>query len=270
MPSPKDMEFAKILMNKNILSKIEIQRHLNDIDLLLQEGRKISLDELLCERNILSAKEIEHLSGPKKRILQCGKCNAKYHAREEDIGTKFKCKSCGAIVTVPAAGQSVAPREEVTPDQEMVADLSRPDKIDVPVVPEEVAETQWTTAAPKTEGQREHRDSPPETAPAAEERRPEKTEEPTPAEKGTVPLPHTLPLELLMVLDREAPIEDDAQWWSTGEEESEEKEAEEGELSESQKSVDYLTAREEAAMLEWAQESDIPKTDGRGDVKKTD
>ena len=105
MPTAKEIEFSRLLIAKGMLSRAEMQRHLDELEEQGKAGIKISLEELLLKANVISALELTHLKSPKKRVLHCSKCKTMYRAQEEDIGKKFKCKNCGTIVVVPVPGQ---------------------------------------------------------------------------------------------------------------------------------------------------------------------
>ena len=129
VPTAKDMEFAKRIIAKELVSRAEIQRHLDDLDDMRKKGTKSSLEQFLINRKVISAAEAKHLRAPKKRIVHCGKCKTMYRAQEEDIGKKFKCKQCGAFVTVPAPGQTEVKRiKEIIgekPSEEAAMDTSK-------------------------------------------------------------------------------------------------------------------------------------------------
>lgn len=94
MPTKKDMEFAKLLIVKQVLSRSEVQNNLDIVDEMAKKGKNISLENLLIEEGILSVEEANRIQGPKKRVLHCSKCKTMYRIEEEDVGKKFKCKKC--------------------------------------------------------------------------------------------------------------------------------------------------------------------------------
>jgi hypothetical protein len=105
----KDIQIAKALINKGLISRAEMQRHLDDLDEILNSGAKKSIEQLLKERRVFSAQELKHLvEAPKKRLVHCNKCNTMYSVQEEDIGRRFKCRQCNAWLLVPPPGQTQA------------------------------------------------------------------------------------------------------------------------------------------------------------------
>lgn len=128
MPTAKDMEFAKILISKELLSRAEMQRHLDDLDEMRQQGKNITLGDLLIQRQSLTPQELSHLMGPKKRIVHCSKCNTMYRAQDVDVGKKFKCKKCGTFVIVPIPGQTqVRPVREIQKKDEALEEKNLPE-----------------------------------------------------------------------------------------------------------------------------------------------
>ncbi len=108
MSSAKDIEFSKLLIAKGLVSRAEMQRHLDDLEERQNAGKNISLQQILLDAKVLSELELRYMQAPKKRVLHCCKCHTMYRAQEEDIGKKFKCKKCGTWVMVPSPGQTLA------------------------------------------------------------------------------------------------------------------------------------------------------------------
>ena len=59
----KDLEFAKTLISKKIISKIEVQRYLDEVDRLLKNKTVISLEELLIKNGVILKSDNAQLLG---------------------------------------------------------------------------------------------------------------------------------------------------------------------------------------------------------------
>ena len=122
MPTNKEMEFARLLIAKEMLSRAEMQRHLDEVDYLRKSGKKTSLEQYLVDNGIVTIQELRFLKAPKKRVVHCSKCKTMYRVDEEDVGKRFKCKQCGTMVVVPRPGQtSTKSMKEIRPEAKKVA-----------------------------------------------------------------------------------------------------------------------------------------------------
>jgi DNA-directed RNA polymerase subunit RPC12/RpoP len=144
MPTKKDLEFAKTLISKKIISKIEVQRYLDEVDRLLKNKTVISLEELLIKNGVIRKSDNAQLLGSnaqKKRVTHCDRCKAMYRVAEEDVGKRFKCKHCGIMVLVP-------PRAE-TKTEEKPTTTQKPQMINVSAGTEMLRKRVSNTSLPK-------------------------------------------------------------------------------------------------------------------------
>ena len=98
MPTKNDLDFAKNLVAKQIISKIEVQHYLAEVDRLQKTKNAISLENFLLKNGVISQIEVDRMKVPQKRVAHCDQCKAMYHIEEKDIGKTFKCKKCGAMI----------------------------------------------------------------------------------------------------------------------------------------------------------------------------
>ncbi|BBM88102.1 hypothetical protein [Candidatus Uabimicrobium amorphum] len=107
MPTQKDIEFAKLLASKDLISKAEMQRLLDELDDLRKKDPRISVEVFMIKNKVITNHELKIIKeSSKQRIVHCSKCRTMYRVSQEDVGKRFKCKTCSTAVIVPMPGQT--------------------------------------------------------------------------------------------------------------------------------------------------------------------
>ena len=106
MPTDKDFQFAKILIAKQLISRVEMQRLLDELDDARKKGSQLTMEQLAVKEEIITPAELKILQAPKRRMVHCSKCRTIYRITDEDVGKRFKCKKCGVMVGVPRPGET--------------------------------------------------------------------------------------------------------------------------------------------------------------------
>ncbi len=125
MATNKEIELAKLLIKKGLVSRIEMQRLLSEVEDLRKENKKVILENYLIKEEIITKAELDKVRTPvKNRTVHCNKCNTMYRVVDEDIGKKFKCKQCGMMVQVPKPGETeskvIKTPTKSKPDEEQI------------------------------------------------------------------------------------------------------------------------------------------------------
>ncbi len=109
-PATKDDAiFGRLVVKRGFATQEQVNEGLRIQEQREIQGRSQRLGEVLVERGYVTPAQVERvLEIQEKKILACDGCGAKYNVEGYEQGRRFKCKRCGAPLTVPESLQEVA------------------------------------------------------------------------------------------------------------------------------------------------------------------
>ncbi len=120
----EDAVFGQIVIKEGMASTEEVHQALRDQALEDEQGHARRLGEILVEKGLLLAEQVEEvLAIQRRRIVLCPSCGAQFNVEKLESGKKFMCGKCRTTLTVPAGAPPALPIPPRTPSLSMPGDL---------------------------------------------------------------------------------------------------------------------------------------------------
>ena len=102
MPSKGDVEFGNLAIKENLSTREKIDDALKFLGEIEKAGQLSTVDRVMLQKGYLTEQQVFDLNRKQgRRVIFCGKCQAKMNIAGLAAGQKVKCPKCQHVNLVP-------------------------------------------------------------------------------------------------------------------------------------------------------------------------